>query len=126
MGNFRKTRQNALILNIVNQSYDHLTANEIYHKCLSKIDNISLGTVYRNLNNLVNNYKIRKFVDLNGVEHFDNLNILHNHFICVKCMKISDVFDKINIPLNYEFGKVVDYEIFYKGVCNSCLKKEEN
>ncbi len=126
MGNFRNTKQSALILNIINNSCEHLNAYEVYNKCLKHINNISLGTVYRNLNNLVDNHQIRKIIDLNGVEHFDNLKISHNHFICTNCMQISDIIDKVNIPLECEVGKIMDYEIIYKGLCHNCLMKEEN
>ncbi len=126
MGNFRNTKQSKLILDIINKSCDHLNASEVYQECLKSIKNISLGTVYRNLNNLVDNNMIRKIIDLNGVEHFDNFKCLHNHFICVNCLKIIDVFDEINVPLKCDFGKIVNYEIFYKGICYKCLEKEND
>lgn len=124
MGGFRKTKQNALILNIINNSKEHLSAFEVYQKCLKTIDNISLGTVYRNLNNLVDNQKIRKIVSLDGKEHFDNLEIKHNHFICLKCMQISDISSIGDIPLKCETGRIIDYEIIYKGICHNCDKEE--
>ena len=59
-------------------------------------------------------------------DHFDNLNELHKHFICEKCHNIIDVMD--NIKLDYKIGnnKIVDYEINFIGICEDCLKKEEN
>ena len=124
MGSFRKTKQSTLILNIINESFEHLTAFDVYNKCLKYINNISLGTVYRNLNNLVDNHQIRKIIDLNGVEHFDNLKISHNHFICTKCMIINDIIDYANMPFNCKYGKIIDCEIIYKGICHNCCKEE--
>ena len=49
----RNTKQKEIILNIVNNSSNHLNANSIYLKAKEVMPNISLGTVYRNLNNLV-------------------------------------------------------------------------
>ena len=49
----RNTKQRELILSVVNNSCEHLTTEEIYLLCKDKINNISLGTVYRNLNTLV-------------------------------------------------------------------------
>jgi len=125
MGSFRKTKQSALILDIIDNSSEHLNAYEVYEKCLKHINNISLGTVYRNLNNLVDNYQIRKIIDLNGVEHFDNLKIVHNHFICTNCNYIYDIIDDVEIPLSCKFGKILDYEIIYKGLCHNCCKEEK-
>ena len=124
MGSFRKTKQSALILNIINESSEHLSAFDVYKKCLEHINNISLGTVYRNLNNLSENNQIRKIIDFNGVEHFDNLKFAHNHFICTKCMQISDIMECVDIPLECEFGKILNYEIIYKGLCHNCCKEE--
>ena len=120
----RNTKQRNLILNIVNSSYDHLNAESIYEIARKTIPNISLGTVYRNLNQLLEMKEIKKIKMADG-DRFDNLNELHNHFICEKCHKIIDVKD--NIRLNYKIGnnKIVDYEINFIGICEDCLKKEE-
>jgi len=124
MGSFRNTKQSLLILDIINNSYNHLTAYDVYEVCKKEISNISLGTVYRNLHNLVDNHKIRCIIGLDGVEHYDNLKNDHNHFICVKCQKIDDIYDKIKVPIKSNLGKVINYEILYKGICNNCMEKE--
>ena len=56
----RNTTQRNLILDITNNSCEHLTAEEVYEIARKSISNISLGTVYRNLNILVELQKIRK------------------------------------------------------------------
>ena len=56
----RNTTQRNLILDITNNSCEHLTAEEVYEITRKSISNISLGTVYRNLNILVELQKIRK------------------------------------------------------------------
>ena len=120
----RKTKQRDLIQNIVSNSYDHLNAEEIYELAKKSMPNISLGTVYRDLNQLVDMKKIKK-IKMPDSDRFDNINEAHNHFICDRCHKIIDVKDDIN--LNYKIGnhKIVDYEINFIGICEDCLKKEE-
>ena len=49
----RNTKQKDLILKIINNSCSHPNTNEIYELAREEIPNISLGTVYRNLNRLV-------------------------------------------------------------------------
>ena len=49
----RNTKQRDLILSIVNNSYSHPGALDIYNEAVKLIPNISLGTVYRNLNLLI-------------------------------------------------------------------------
>ena len=50
------------ILNIILNSDSHPDANYIYNLVKQEMPNISLGTVYRNLNTLSNKGKIRKII----------------------------------------------------------------
>ena len=49
----RNSKQRDTILEIVKESYDHPTVDMIYQRARNKINNISLGTGYRNLANKV-------------------------------------------------------------------------
>jgi Fe2+ or Zn2+ uptake regulation protein len=116
----RNTKQKNVILDIINNSYDHLTAYQIYDIARNKIPNISLGTVYRNLSNLVIENKIRK-LEINGIDRFDR-NIKHSHFICNKCEDIIDVDDSILLNNEYIDGNlVIDYDVKIKGICKKCI-----
>ena len=46
----RPTRQRALIMEVLNGTTQHPTADWIYDKVRKKCPNVSLGTIYRNLN----------------------------------------------------------------------------
>ena len=48
----RFSKQREVIQNIVQRTNSHPTADWIFHKAKKEIPNISLGTVYRNLNQL--------------------------------------------------------------------------
>ena len=118
----RKSKQNDLILEIINNSYNHPNAYVIYKKCREQIPNISLGTVYRNLNNLVNNMKIKRIKMPDNIDRYDRINDFHAHFICLKCMEISDLeFKDKFFHDNLNGNKVLDYEISFKGICKNCL-----
>lgn len=103
----RITKQKNLILEIVNNSKEHLSVEEIYKLTRKEIPNISLGTVYRNLNLLLNNGNIRK-IKLNGIDHYDSIKKFHNHFICNKCNRIYDIFENERIKDN-AYGLVMSY-----------------
>ena len=62
MRNYSKQREE--ILNVVKEMRNHPTAEEIYEISKETIPNISLGTVYRNLNTLVNEKLIRKIKEV--------------------------------------------------------------
>lgn len=122
----RMTKQKKLVFEIVNNSYEHLTAYEIYQKCKEQIPSISLGTVYRNLNLLCDLKKIKKLEMKDKTERFDNIKEKHSHFICEKCHKIIDLKDNITLTSDVSNHKVTDYEIKFYGICENCLKEENN
>lgn len=117
----KNTKQRKLILDIINNSYDHLDAYGVYEKARVSLPNISLGTVYRNLKDLEENKKITS-IEVNGVKHYDK-NIEHGHFTCDNCHKIIDVYDlKFKKITNYNSNIVTDYKIVLSGICNDCQK----
>ncbi len=121
----RNTKQKQLVYEIVNSSYNHLTANEIYDQARQTIANISLGTVYRILNDLADNRKILRITTKSGIDHFDRLDEEnHQHFICNDCGKIVDVF---HTDFSYRDEELKDYQIdnvkiTFTGLCDDCLK----
>ena len=86
----RNTKQKSLILDIINQSFQHPTAYMVHEECLKIMPNISLGTVYRNLNKLVEQNKIQRLEVPGDFERYDK-TLAHDHFICLNCSKIIDL-----------------------------------
>ena len=110
----KNTKQKKVILDIINNSNNHLDAYQIYDEARKQISNISLGTVYNLIISLM----------VNGIKHYDKV-ITHYHFICKKCSKIVDVFDaKFPKIEKIENNIVSDYEIVFKGICEECQKEE--
>lgn len=121
----RNTKQRNLIYEIINNSYDHLNAYQVYEIAKEDIPNISLGTVYRNLSYLVCDNKIRE-IEVDGTLRFDR-NDRHAHFICNKCDSIIDVYDSILGDDKFINGNLVsDYEIKLKGICKKCMEGNDN
>ena len=119
----RNSIQRNYIFEIVNNSYDHLNAYQIYELARKTIPNISLGTVYRNLSLLTDHHMIRSFI-VDGIIRYDK-NIVHDHFICDKCKCIIDIPKNIYDNNKYIDGNlVIDYDIKYKGICRECQRKE--
>ncbi|MDD3049225.1 MAG: transcriptional repressor [Bacilli bacterium] len=123
----RNTKQKDLILSIINSSYQHPNAEYIYNECRGVMPNISLGTVYRNLNNLADNGLIKRIKTPSNVDRFDRINDNHAHFICIKCDKIIDLDDSYltNIDM-IDNNKVMDCEVNFKGICEKCIGKGDN
>lgn len=122
----RNTKQKEVILNIVNHNYNHLTALEIYEEARKIIPDISLGTVYRNLNLLVELKKIRLIKMKDNTNRFDRIDDRHSHFICLKCGKIIDIYENyLDNQKIIDENIVMDYEINFKGICKSCSKERK-
>ena len=122
----RNTKQRGLVLEVINHSYHHPTAYQVYQKCIERLPNISLGTVYRNLNTLVELGEIQK-LDIPGeVTRYDK-NENHSHFVCVKCGHIIDLdSSEETYPQRIDKNLVLKCRICYEGICYDCLGKEED
>ena len=55
------SKQRDLIFEIIHESKLHLSAEDIFKEATKKMPNISLGTVYRNLNDLTEEGQIARF-----------------------------------------------------------------
>lgn len=122
----RNTKQKELVLNIINRSYTHPTAQEIYQIARGNLPNISLGTVYRNLNLLVDSNSIKRIKMPDNIDRYDHIINNHAHFLCLRCNNVIDL-DKIDDKIDMiDNNKVLDYEISFKGICYECLNKESD
>lgn len=122
----RNTKQKHLILEIVNSSNNHLNASEIYIEAKKTIPNISLGTIYRVLNDLVTRKMILRIKTNAGIDCFDSLERKpHQHFICNNCGEIHDIY---NVRYEKDTKELKDYkidrvDITFTGLCNNCQKE---
>ena len=76
----RRTKQLEVVWDAVKDETSHPTADQIYDRVRKNLPNISLGTVYRNLQKLVVEGKLQVFT-LGRTQHFDPLIEQHKHFI---------------------------------------------
>ena len=88
----RNTRQRGVILDILRKTDEHPTAEIIYREARRVLPNISLGTVYRNLNFLRDQGTVREIrPGEGGSSRFDGTAAPHAHFHCVHCSALLDV-----------------------------------
>ena len=121
----RNSKQRDTILKIVRESDDHPTADMVYNRARVHINNISLGTVYRNLNLLSEQGLIKKFKIIGDNERFDKTVIMHSHFVCKCCGKVVDIMEDSMKGFIDELSKKTDslierYEVSLLGTCSHC------
>ncbi len=125
----RMTKQRKVVLEELKKTTAHPTADELYEVVRKRLPNISLGTVYRNLEILSACGEALKLDLGEGKKRFDARMDPHYHFRCVKC---GGVFDVPYVPLEEEieerFKDVVNFkitgvQIHFDGICEACLKE---
>ena len=116
------TKQRELILSILKQSDRHLTADEIFFLAKLKMPSIAMATIYNNLN-AMNEAGIVNRLHIDGVaDCFDKITEPHDHLLCDKCGRISDIKLPSLVPaIEAEVGsEIEDYELTVHYICPEC------
>ena len=126
----RFSRQRQMELDVVKNRTKHPTADKVYEILKKDHPEISLGTVYRNLNLLAEMGEISRVETSSVKDHFDGNQHPHAHFVCRKCGGVFDLNLDISQLLQSAKGvegsfQVEDCKVLVQGVCEDCLKKEE-
>ena len=124
----RYSRQRELIYQKLVETDEHPTAEMLYQCLKPENPNLSLGTVYRNLNLLVAEGIIVRMPF--PVERYDAHTHAHSHFRCKVCGR---VYDLKKLPYNSGLdqaaaacsGHQVDqHDLVFSGTCSACMQKE--
>lgn len=117
------SRQRECILNYLKSTTAHPTAEEIHQHLKEELPNLSLATVYRNCNRLADAGELLR-LDAGGKTHFDANTSDHQHFVCVKCDRVYDMFFSLpervirdNLPEGF---KHESHKLYFFGVCRKC------
>ena len=126
MATVKHSKQREAILAELCSRKDHPTAEDLYLTLKAEMPNLSLGTVYRNLNMLASDGVILK-ISFEGADRYDGNKELHYHFQCLECGCVTDVdmppFNDINLKAQaYAKGRIDTHELIFSGVCDKCLK----
>lgn len=122
---YKNSKQRNIIEEYLCNLHKHVSAEEIHEQINVMGHNISLATIYRNLNILVDLNIIQK-LSIKDKFLYDGNPKEHYHFYCNKCQtlfdieldydtKIDDRFRKLNI------GKVNGHTIIFDGECKNCM-----
>ncbi|MDR3341371.1 MAG: transcriptional repressor [Treponema sp.] len=121
------------ILELIQATTSHPSAQWVYEKLKPRIPDLSLSTVYRNINLFRQHGFVISLGVVDGEERFDGVVSPHPHFVCNRCGNIIDITcpntETLKIILGYEEAGqgvhpqlfTIDYRktIFY-GCCVHC------
>lgn len=122
---FRLTRQRQVILEELKAVRTHPTADEIHQMVRRRLPRVSLGTIYRNLEMLVECGMIQKLELAGSQGRFDGNAENHYHIRCVHCGQVRDLMDAPVAVEEGDFRTATDFEILghrleFVGLCPAC------
>lgn len=114
------------ILNIIQSSDEHMTAEKIFLKCKEKSLRISVATLYRSLGIMVEQGLITRVSVCGQSDRYDKNMSKHEHIFCERCGKLRDVYiDDLKPLLEARIGMPLSsYDLCMKYVCSECREKE--
>lgn len=106
--------------------YGHLNIDQLYNKLLEKFPSISLATIYKNMNAMIEKIFVQEVKIPNEKTVYELTKENHAHFVCDCCKKIEDVkidssslLKEVQNTLNYTINST---SLVFNGVCKSCSK----
>lgn len=125
----RTSSVECIILEIMGQGSEHLTAQEIYHNLRSRLPGVNYSTVYRALERLVNSGKLSISDIGTGAAVYERMDgHRHHHLVCLHCRQVAQVSDNevVNffgtIENQHAFRLVTNHLILF-GYCQECQQK---
>ena len=119
---YRNTKQKNIILSTID-NYGHITVDDLINVLKESNADISIATIYRNLNILTEEKKIKK-IHTENYTMYETIKSTHYHFECEQCHKVIDIDPSlINIKINYSIAGVNKKDLFLYGLCNNCISK---
>ena len=123
----RFSHQRERIYQTVLERRDHPTAEMVYQQLKPEMPRLSLGTVYRNLQQMAREGRL---VELDGpVARFDAVTHPHTHFRCRTCGVLLDLetvpydqaLDQAAAARGYQ---VTGHSLIFTGACPRCAEQE--
>jgi len=121
-----RTPRRERLLEFLRASEEHPTAARLHAWLLPEFPELSLGTVYRNLDVLAASGSIQVLRDSAGRLRYDGNVAPHHHFRCAHCGHIQD----LDLPLPRRLlarveerieGRVEQICADFVGTCRACL-----
>ena len=120
----RFSKQREAVYQVLSSTNSHPDAAWIYSQVRDIIPNISIATVYRNLEELIKAGRIKRVSAEGYTERFDADIGEHAHLVCEKCGRIVDV-DLNGVSVNYNLLGVTRCEITFYGCCDECRENKK-
>lgn len=118
----RPSKARVRILDYLNETGGHPTADDILHGLADMLPPISRATVYNTINLLVQHGLLRTpRIDRDHIR-YDSMRTAHGHFLCRSCGQIRDFAVNLDIiPSDELVGcRIDDKDFAVMGICPCC------
>ena len=118
----RYSQQREQIYQTVCASREHPTAQMVYDALRPSMPHLSLGTVYRNLQQMARDGRL---MEIDGpIARFDGNIYPHTHLRCQKCGCVADVELPYDAALDRAFRmegwNIIGHSLMFTGICPDC------
>jgi Fur family ferric uptake transcriptional regulator len=127
---YRLTPQRMMILDIIDDSMSHISAEEIHQKIRQRYPFVNISTIYRTLN-LLKKLRLISETDLgDGYVRYEVLERgRHHHLVCRQCGDSfafeHELLKPLQLRLLKEYGFAADVDHFaIFGLCQRCRAAE--
>jgi len=121
--NLKATPQRLAITDIL-CVHGHIGIESLYDVMIKKFSSISLATIYKNINLMLENSFIQEVKLPNQKSVYELTKQSHSHIICEKCGTVNDISIDLNAIVNsvaalenFEINKA---DLVLSGVCKNC------
>lgn len=121
----RLTPQRLMIASAIENTDDHISAEEIYSQVVDKYPNVNISTIYRTLE-LLEQLGLVTETDLGGgrVRYHPADKGHHHHLICQECGAVIDLDETVLLPLKDALLREYEFiaDLRHLGIFGCCAK----
>ena len=115
------------ILTAVTELQRHPTAEQVFMEMKKEHPSIAIGTVYKHLNALAEEGLLHRITESGSPDRYDRTE-RHDHLICSRCGKITDVrLPDIQERIREALGQeILSYDLRIRYICPACRGQEKD
>jgi len=122
------TNKQKQMLNLLKKNVGHYTAEDVFYMAKENGIDISLASTYRILNKMAEDKIIKRISNIKeDKDVYDVFVTEHEHLVCSKCGKVTDVIvDDLKHELEEKLNVAIDdFDLCIHYVCDECKAKGE-
>jgi Fur family peroxide stress response transcriptional regulator len=121
--NLKATPQRLEIANAL-YTHGHINTENLYTLMLEKFNSISLATIYKNINIMLETNFIQEVKIPNAKSVYELTKTVHSHIVCSNCGSIEDItidLSTLKEDAAVQTGFIIKAsDLVFSGICKNC------